>query len=339
MGISLKPLNEQVIVITGASSGIGLATARLAARKGARLVLAARNGDALRRIADEINEHGGSAVAVQADVGQAADVQKIADAAIQAFGGFDTWVNDAGIGIYGRIEDVSDADGRQLFETNFWGLVQGSRAAMKHLKGRTGAIINLGSQVSDMTMPLHGIYAASKHAIKGFTDTLRLELMQEGEDISVTLIKPAALATPFFEHAMNYTDTEYKAPPPVYAPEEAAKAILFAARHPVRELYVGGAAPLMTLLHRLAPSLVDRYLVKTAPKNAAQVSATVPQGILYDPATDGAVYGHAGAGKVSVYTRAKIHPRMTGAAAAALALGVIALYAMKRNPAGLFGRR
>src|SRR6476661_451642 len=176
MGVSLKPLGRQVMVITGASSGIGLCTAKMAAANGARVVLAARNGEALADIERQIDSAGGEAAHVVADVGKREDVQRVADAAIQRFGGFDTWVNDAGISIWGKLEDVSDEDHRRLFETNFWGTVYGSVIAARHLRQRGGALINLGSEVSEVAVPIQGMYAASKHAVKGFTDALRMEL-------------------------------------------------------------------------------------------------------------------------------------------------------------------
>ena len=154
MTAKLKRVEDQVIVITGASSGIGLTTARMAAAHGARLVLAARSESALRQLVDEIKGAGGRAVHVVADVANREDARKIAQAAENEFGGFDTWVNYAGISIYGRIEDVDVEDMRRLFETNFWGLVYGSLEAVKRLKRRGGALINLGSVVSERAVPL-----------------------------------------------------------------------------------------------------------------------------------------------------------------------------------------
>src|SRR5688572_22063266 len=139
MGISLKPLDEQVIVITGASSGIGLATARAAAERGARVVLTARNAEALARIADEIRAAGGQATHVAADVSRREDVRRIADEAIRAFGGFDTWVNDAGVAAYGKLEQISDEDHRRMFDVNYFGVVHGSLIALEHLKPKGGA--------------------------------------------------------------------------------------------------------------------------------------------------------------------------------------------------------
>src|SRR5215211_6571264 len=145
MSVLLKKIADQVMVITGASSGIGLTTARMAAQRGATLVLASRNEDALEKLSNEINSGGGQAVFVVADVGSEGDVKKIAAEALNKFGGFDTWVNNAGISIYGKLEDVPTEDMRRLFETNFWGVVYGSLVAASNMKTTGGALINVGS--------------------------------------------------------------------------------------------------------------------------------------------------------------------------------------------------
>ena len=224
MSVSLKPLDQQTLVVTGASSGIGPTTARKAAERGARVVLAARSGDDLRQLAGEIGTD--QAVAVEADVTNRDDVRRIAQAAQDTFGGFDTWVNDAGAFVYGRLEEVPIEDMRQLFEVNLWGLVYGSLEAVAHLKGRGGALTNVGSVLSDRAIVLQGIYSASKHAVKGFTDALRMELEDEGAPVSVTLVKPSAIDTSYPTHAKNYMDERASIPPPVYAPDVVARAIL-----------------------------------------------------------------------------------------------------------------
>ena len=145
MAIKLKALKHQVVVITGASSGIGLATARMAAGRGAKLVLAARSRDALNALVDEIGKAGGEALAIVADVAQEEDVARIAKAALDRFGGFDTWINNAGVGMYGRLEEIPVSEMRKLFDTNLWGLVYGYVEALKHLQTRGGALINLRS--------------------------------------------------------------------------------------------------------------------------------------------------------------------------------------------------
>lgn len=328
MAISLKPLDQQVIVITGASSGIGLATARAAAAKGARLVLAARNGEALADIERQINEAGGQATHVVADVGRREDVRRIADRALERFGGFDTWVNNAGIAIYGRLAEVSEEDSRRLFDTNFWGVVSGSLVAAEHLRSQGGAIINIGSELSDVAIPMQGMYATSKHAVKGFTDALRIELEEEHAPVSVTLVKPAGINTPYVEHAKNYMDAEPTLPPPVYAPEEVARAILYAATHPRRDIYVGAASKFGSVMNRIAPGLADRA-------SAAMMSglqridepARHRADALYEAGDDGRVHGpyQGHVMRSSLYTRATMHPVFTGLMFGLVAAAVMAI--------------
>jgi NADP-dependent 3-hydroxy acid dehydrogenase YdfG len=175
MAVKLKSLKDQTIVITGASSGIGRCTALLAARRGANVVAVARNETALREVVDEIHALGGRAMWHMADVAEPDQLDAVAQAAVDRFGGFDTWVNDAGVGLYGRLDEIPLAEKRRLFDVVFWGIVNGCRSALPHLRERGGgAIINLGSVESDVALPLTGIYAAAKHAVKAYTDTLRV---------------------------------------------------------------------------------------------------------------------------------------------------------------------
>jgi short-subunit dehydrogenase len=333
MTISLKPLDQQVIVITGASSGIGLATALAAAKKGAKLVLAARNKEALIDIEQQIKLKGGQAIHVVADVGRQEDVQRIAATAMEHFGGFDTWVNDAGVSIYGKLEDVTDEDNRRLFDTNYWGVVYGSLIAASHLKSRGGAIINIGSELSDVAIPLQGMYSASKHAVKGFTESLRMELGEEKAPVSVTLIKPAGINTPYPEHAKNYTNKELTLPPPVYAPEEVANAILHAATHPVRDIFVGGGSKLMSSMNKYAPGLVDwvneKIMTKQQMKDAP---ARNPEGGLHQPGDGGRVHGnYEGHVMKSLYTRASMHPVLTGTILAAAGATALAYFGNRQK--------
>jgi short-subunit dehydrogenase len=259
MRIKLKPLNEQVIVITGASSGIGLATAKMAAGKGARVMLAARDGDALERAAAQMRADGGDARVCVTDVSREEDVRTLAAQAIEAFGGFDTWINNAGVGLLSPVEEVSSDDHHKVFETNYFGLVYGSLEAVRHFRetGRAGALINLGSAVSDMPMVYMVPYAATKHAIKGFTDGLRAELMRDRLSISVTLIKPSAIDTPFFEHAKSNMGGMAKGIGMFYTPEVVADAILFAAQHAKRDIAVGSTSALGGRISAVAPWIVD----------------------------------------------------------------------------------
>ena len=258
-----KRLREQVIVITGASSGIGLATARKAAAAGARVVLVAREEEALRKIMNEIRDAGGQATYAVADVANAAAVEAVAETARKEFGGFDTWINNAGVAVYGKLTEVPLEDKRRMFETNFWGVVHGCRTAVRHLRERGGAIINIGSVASDRALPLLSIYAASKHAVQGYTDGLRMELEHDDLPIAVTLVKPGSTNTPFVDHARNYMEEAPYYAPPVYDPDVVADTILRCVEKPVREVTVGGGSRMLSLVGKIAPRTTDRYMEAT----------------------------------------------------------------------------
>lgn len=252
-----KRVRDQVIVITGATSGIGLATARAAAKRHARLVLAARNGDELGRIRRELEEQAGGVAYVEADVAERSHVEAIASMAHTSFGGFDTWVNNAGQTIFGRLDQGSEPDHRRLFDINFWGTVHGSLVAVEHLRKDGGTLINVGSIASDFAIPMQGMYSATKHAIKGFTDALRMELEAENAPVNVTLIKPASIDTPLPGRARNYMASEAKLPPPAYKPHEVALAILSAAQEVRRDVYVGGVGRALSIFAQAAPHVYD----------------------------------------------------------------------------------
>jgi short-subunit dehydrogenase len=297
--IKLKPINEQVIVITGASSGIGLATALLASERGAKVVMAARSQNATAELADQINQSGGQAISIACDVSDRGQVQNLARAAIDRFGRIDTWVNNAGVSIYGRIEEVSEDDARRLFETNFWGVYHGSLVALPYLKANGGALINIGSEVSEAVVPLQGMYSASKHAVKGFTDALRVEVEELDESrISITLIQPTATNTPFPQHAKNYMGDEPKLPTPLDKPEDVAEAIVDAAEHPTRSKKVGAMSKVNTTMAKLVPKLGAKVAAKQADRQQYDEPPRHPEGTLYEPAehtgTAGMIHGSGG---------------------------------------------
>jgi short-subunit dehydrogenase len=322
-----KPLANQVVVVTGATSGIGLATALRAAAAGARVALVARDEQQLAEIARDIRARGGRAIHVAADVGDAEAMERGAAAADAAFGRIDTWVNNAGVSIYGKLTEIPLAEKRRLFDTNFWGVVHGCRAAVRHLRAAGGTIINVGSVVSERVIPLQGIYCASKHAVKAYTDALRMELEEEGSPIVVTLIKPASIDTPFTEHAANHLDVRPKLAAPVYAPELVAGAILDCAAHPRRDVFIGGAAKAFALVETFAPRLADLSMERSLFR--AQRGDGPPRGrdSLFAPSgEEGHVRGrHQGhVARSSVYTRLALHPLASAlvAVAALLLIGI-----------------
>ena len=323
--MKLKPISEQTLVITGASSGIGLATARAAAGKGARVVLAARSEPALRETVEEMRSHGAEAYYRVVDVSDFPAVRALADWASSELGGFDTWVNNAAVSIYGPIEAVPVEDARRLFDVNYWGMVHGALAALPHLRERGGALVNVGSIVSDRAIPLQGHYSASKHAVKAFTDALRLELEKDGVPVSVSLVKPGAIATPYPEHARNYMEVEPTNPPPLYDPRVVSAAILECATRPIRDLVVGGGGALNAALGKVAPKLADRYMRATlfeGQQKEEEPSAPFRRDALYDAAGAGHERGRyeERVRRRSAYTTARLHPLATMLTAGAVAL-------------------
>jgi short-subunit dehydrogenase len=259
-------------------------------------VLVSRNEDALKEIVHRIEANGGEAICVAADVADREQVDAVATAAIERFGRIDTWVNDAGVSIYGRLDQVAEEDSRRLFDTNFWGVVNGSLAALPYLKKEGGALINLGSEVSDAVVPLQGMYSASKHAVKGFTDALRVELEEVDEaPISITLIQPTAVDTPYPQHAKNYMDREPKLPTPQIEAQDVADAILDAAVNPTRDTKVGGGSVLNTAISKFAPGLGDSMSAKQVDRQQYNEPPRNPQGTLYEAGEGGHIRGTGGA--------------------------------------------
>lgn len=342
MPVSLRPLSEQTLVLTGASSGIGLATALEAARAGARLVLAARSAADLEAAADQCRALGAEVETVVADVTDADAAERIHDAAHARFAGFDTWVNNAGVSAYGTLDETPLDDARRLFETNYWGVVQGSLVAARHFREHRraddagGAIINVGSVLSDRAIPLQGHYSASKHAVKGFTDALRMELEKEGLPVSVTLVKPNATNTPYPERAANFMDAAPALPQPTYAPEVVARAIVHAAAHPQRDVTVGAKDGAAALLGMVAPRLTDKVMEALFFGQQQKEGAPAAQaggrreGTLHAP-VDGAgrLHGDASGPVLQSSVWAQVQQRPLVAAGAALAAG-LALRALRR---------
>jgi short-subunit dehydrogenase len=325
--MQLKTLSEQVVVITGASSGIGLTTARMAASRGARVVLTARDADALRSAVSDIESQGGRASFVAADVTDPDAMHRVAEHAISTYGTIDTWVNNAGISVYGRVEEVALADMRQLFDVTFWGVVHGCLAALPRLKPNGGALINIGSVESDVAIPLTAAYAAAKHAVKGFTDALRMELEHEGAPIAVSLVKPGSIDTPFFEHAKNYLEGSPKPPPPVYAPETVGRAVLECAVRPIREVYVGGAGRMQVGMARHLPRTTDRLFANTMfrAQQTRRPTRRDREGALYAPDGNGRQRGEY-RGRVmehSAYTYLSLHPVKSALVAATVGAALV----------------
>ncbi|QHJ70623.1 SDR family NAD(P)-dependent oxidoreductase [Planococcus halotolerans] len=322
--LSLKKLQDQVVVITGASSGIGLSTARMAAAKGAKLVLAARNAAALKQLTEELRNQGRSAVWIKADVGNEEDINRIAEAALSEYGRFDTWINNAGVSIFGKAMDVTIEDMKRDFDTNFWSVVYGSRAAVNHFKERgvPGALINVGTVYGDRGVVLQSTYSASKFAVHGWTENLRMELEKEKAPLSVTLVRPGRIDTPYNEHARSYLDKQPAHIGMMYAPEAVADAILFAAEHPKRDMFVGFQAKFGAFVGNVAPRFMDKFMELTMfrTQQADRPSRSVTDNALYEPG-----YGMHERGtnkgmvrKKSLYVMAEKHPVLASMAIAGI---------------------
>lgn len=263
--MQLKPISQQVVVVVGASSGIGRETALKFAQKGAKLVVNARSQQGLDSLVEEIQNFTGEAVAIVADVTDFNQVKAIADKAVEQYGRIDTWVHNAAVELYASFEQTTPEEFKRLIDVNFMGQVYGAMVALPHLKreGR-GALIHVSSVEAKRSLPLQSAYASAKHGIDGFLESLRVELQHEKLQISVTNVMPASINTPLFNKARTKLGVKPQGVPPIYQPSLVADAILKVAEHPKRDVVVGGAGKIILLAQRISPSLVDFYMERTA---------------------------------------------------------------------------
>jgi len=336
-----RPLSQQVVVITGASTGIGRASAVEFAKHGAAVVLAARNEAALQEVAGEIKSAGGRVHVVLTDVAEADQVEHLADEAIREFGRIDTWVNNAGFGHAAHVEDMKAEEITRLMQVNVCGLIFGTKAAITRMKPQGGGtIINLGSVVSVRGIPIQSVYCASKHAIKGFTEAVRLEQERQKSGITFTLICPAVINTPFYNHAKSDTGKKLTPFDPIYPPEVVAESIVFAAENPRREIFVGGYGKLLDIMQRISPKLVDFQLLQIDDAEAKlQADGPQEEGMdnMFTPAHDrGPVHGGYDDRSLSgsIYTKTfEWYPILKPIALGSAALGAFAVIrALTANP-------
>jgi NAD(P)-dependent dehydrogenase (short-subunit alcohol dehydrogenase family) len=323
----LKPVGEQVVVVMGATSGIGRAAARRFAAKGAKLVVSARNEVALAALAAELEAGGGQVVAVPAEVTDFEQVRAVADAAVAAYGRLDTWVHLPAASVYARFDEHTPEEFRRVLDVTLLGQVHGAMAALPHLKreGR-GALVHVTSAIARRSVPLQSSYAAAKRGTEGFLEALRTELRHDGIGIRVTNVMPASVNTPFFDRARSRLGVKPMGPPPLYQPAVVARALVHAAEHGPRDLVVGGAGRALLAGQRLSPRAMDLLLARAG--FAMQRSRQPPpaRDALFEPAgphQETGSFGHL-AFRHSAYTWAATHRAVTAALAAAGAAGIAA---------------
>ncbi len=314
--MQLKPIAQQVVVVVGASSGIGRETAVRFAKHGAKVVIAGRSEPGLGSLINEIRRAGGEVTAITADVAEFAQVKAIADRAVQEYGRIDTWVHLASVAVWGTFEQTTPAEFKRIIDVNLTGQAYGAMAALPHLRraGR-GALIHVSSIEGKLALPLQSAYSASKHGVVGFLDALRLELQHEGIPISVTNVMPSSINTPFFNKAGTKLGVQPRPLPPMYQPQLVADAILYAAEHPTRDLVVGGAGKAGIELRRMSPRLMDAFLRLTAftlQRTDAPKSEDAPNNLFQPVAGYDQVEGDFGkeARAWSVYTWLELHPHV-----------------------------
>ncbi|HEX8618389.1 MAG TPA: SDR family oxidoreductase [Thermoanaerobaculia bacterium] len=279
---------NRVVVITGASSGIGRATAIELASRGDTVALIARDAAALNDVVRECEEAGGRALALPADVTREHDVEHAARRALEAFGHIDVWINNAAVALFAKFEDAPPDAYRRVIETNLFGYIHGARAAMRHFKQRgAGVLVNVDSVVAGAPQPYTSAYVASKYAVRGWASCLRMELSLEHQrDIHVCSVLPAAIDTPLFQHAANYTGRAVKALDPVYAPEKVARAIANVIDHPRAEVVVGKAGSVMMANYAMSPRMYEKVMARQIDRNHLQDKPS--------PATEGNLFATTG---------------------------------------------
>jgi NAD(P)-dependent dehydrogenase (short-subunit alcohol dehydrogenase family) len=260
--MQLKPISDQIVVIAGASSGIGRETALRFAKQGAKVIVSARSESGLLSLAEEIRQKGGEATPVVADVSVFEQVQAIAEKAIAVYGRIDTWVHAAAVSVFSTFEHLTPQEFERVVNVTLMGQVYGAMVALPHLRqeGR-GALIHISSVEGRRALPFQSAYSAAKHGVEGFLESLRVELQHERVPISVTSIKPAVINTPFYNKGKTKLGVKPTGAPPYYDPGLVAEAILHVAEHPTRDFIVGDVGRVLDVLQRISPGLIDSLLV------------------------------------------------------------------------------
>ncbi len=265
MAATLQSLHRRTVVVTGASAGVGRATALRFARAGARVALIARDAKALGEVKAEVERLGGSALVAPADVADADAVLEAADTIARTAGAIDVWINDAMVTVFSPVWKITPQEFRRVTEVTYLGVVHGTMAALRHMRPRNrGTIINVGSALAYRGIPLQSAYCGAKHAIRGFTNSLRGELIHEKSDIALSVVELPAVNTPQFDWARTHMPNRPRPVPPVVQPEVVADVILRAALRPRREFWIGTTTLKAILANMIVPEYLDRYLARNA---------------------------------------------------------------------------
>jgi NAD(P)-dependent dehydrogenase (short-subunit alcohol dehydrogenase family) len=318
---------KQVVVITGASAGIGRATARLYGARGAQVALLARGRVGLDAAAKDVENAGGTALAIPTDVADYRQVEAAATQIENDLGPIDVWINVAFTSVFAPFHEIKPEEFRRVTEVSYLGFVYGTMAALSRMRTRDqGTIVQVGSALSERSIPLQSAYCGAKHAVNGFTESLRTELMHDGSNIHITVVQMPAVNTPQFSWVLSRLPHHPQPVPPIYQPEVAARGVVFAADHPQRKQYWVGASTVGTLLgQKLVPALLDRYLAKTGYQSQQTADSVAPDRAhnLWDPldGPDGHDYGAHGEFDDRAHRRAlqlwwSHHARLVSAAAA-----------------------
>lgn len=256
--------HPEVVVVTGASAGVGRATVREFAKRGARIGLLARGRDGLEGARREVEAAGGRALVLPLDVAESGAVEDAADQVERELGPIDIWVNNAMVSVFSPVKEMTADEFRRVTEVTYLGVVHGTLAALKRMLPRDrGCIVQVGSALSYRSIPLQAAYCAAKHAERGFTDSLRCELIHDASNVHVTMVQMPALNTPQFDWTKNRLPRKAQPVPPIFQPEVAAEAIYFAAHAKRREVFVGLPTVEAIVGNKIAPGLLDHYLGKT----------------------------------------------------------------------------
>ncbi|WP_250124657.1 SDR family oxidoreductase [Chroococcidiopsis sp. CCMEE 29] len=327
----LKPINQQVVAVVGASSGIGRETALKFAKQGAKVVVSARSESGLASLVDEIRGYGGEATYIVADVSNFEQVKAIADKTVEVYGRLDTWVHASATAVFATFDQTTPEEFKRVIDVSLMGQVYGAMAALPHLKreGR-GALIHVSSMEGRRALPYQSSYSAAKHGVEGFLESLRVELQHEGIPVSVTSIKPAVINTPFYNNGRTKLGVKPTGIPPYYQPSVVADAILYVAEHPTRDFIVGDVGRVLDVLQRLSPSLVDSILLLVGfplQRTSEQKSEDAPDN-LYEPIPENdrieGDFSHLTIPTVTDWI--EMNPSVKWGALAVAALGVAAVF-------------